>query len=132
MKRLLLFLLSITIATACTTESYETVDPSEFNTQIANRRNIQNIDQLIKIYFIKPNAERQEGVTISVDTYKIGENKFSAVLIQNGSGGDSIGGIKVVMTAEKNGDTWTVTDLKRNFKCWEGRGHTSWGTEPCI
>jgi len=28
-------------------------------------------------------------------------------------------------------EKWFVGEIKINRKCWEGRGHTNWGTECC-
>jgi hypothetical protein len=120
---LLLFLFS-----SCS-ERFKTLDPKEFNQQIAGRTDINSPEELIKLYF---NYPANEGTPqLSVETENLGGNNYRITLIHSHMEDDSEAAEKFVMTAHLSGRTWKVDEIKMNWKCWDDRGHTSWGTGPC-
>jgi len=36
------------------------------------------------------------------------------------------------MTAHKKENVWKVIEVKMNWKCYNDRGHSTWGTGNCL
>ncbi|HTO14993.1 MAG TPA: hypothetical protein VLZ83_04445 [Edaphocola sp.] len=128
MKRILGLILMLAFFSSCA-ESYKVIEPNTFNEQIANRSDIETPEDLIRVYYDYP---EEEGVpNLNIKSKKLNKNNFEVTLIHEGLMDDSQAGIKIVLKAKKTEQTWTVSEIKENWKCWEGRGHTDWGTELC-
>jgi hypothetical protein len=128
MKKLISVIPALLSLTACS-ESFERVDTTAFNRQIASRTDIKTPEQLIELYYAYPANEGKPG--LSVQTRRLDDNRYETTLIHERLQDDSKAGVKIVMTAQTNGPAWLVTEIKRNWKCWQGRGHTGWGTGKC-
>ena len=70
-------------------------------------------------------------ISAKIESKKIGEGLIEITLIHDGQEDDSQRATKIVMKAELIGQKWTVHEIKTNRKCWDGRGHTDWGTGWC-
>lgn len=128
MKRIFGLLVSIIILTSCS-ESFNDKDPTEFNKKIETRTDIATAEQLIEIYY---NYPLNEGTPkLEIESKELDNGLMEVTLIHDGQEDDSQRAIKIVMTAELIGQKWTVHKIKTNRKCWDGRGHTNWGTEWC-
>lgn len=128
MKQYPLLFSILMLITSCA-ESFDTIDPQPFNKIIANRTDIKTPEELIKsFYYIAPEEGHSEP---TITSEKTKENTYHITMIEENMADDSQAGIKIVMDAELNGEIWIVSSLKMNWKCYEGRGHTSWGTEKC-
>lgn len=112
------------------TEQFNTVDPAKFNASIANKKDIQSAEQLITLYYNYPSEEGTPKLSITKVPLKHG--RVNITLIHDKMLDDSQRGFKILMTAQQKDGIWTVSEIKTNHKCWEGRGHTDWGTENCI
>ncbi|CAN5327384.1 hypothetical protein BH09BAC5_BH09BAC5_19770 [soil metagenome] len=121
-------ILILTFLASCS-ESFNILDIKTFNDKIASRTDIKTPEELINIYYDYPAGEGNPKLTIQ--TRDLGDNRVEITLIHEGLEDDSQSGEKIVMTAKQIGQTWTVIEIKENWKCWDGRGHTSWGTTPC-
>jgi len=132
MKITVLIIISVLmlITSSCGQESFNKLDTKDFNDKIANRTDIGTPEELMEIYYDR--SEVEDGSTITINTVDLGKNKYEITLIHEGLPDDSVAGRKTVMTAEYTGTTWIVTEIKENWKCWEGRGHTNWGTKLCY
>lgn len=128
MRQLFVLTLIVSFLTSCS-ESYKTRDPKIFNQKISNRTDIKSPEELIKIYY---NYTPSEGIPkLTIYAKDLGDNSFEVTLIHEGFADDSLAGMKIVMTAKQVGQTWTVIEIKENWKCLDDRGHTSWGITPC-
>lgn len=105
------------------------VDQKAFNETIAGRNDIGSPEELMQLYDNETSGEGKFERNLTVQ--KRGESTFILTLIKEGLADDSVEGTKTVLTAEKSGKRWTVTEIKRNWKCKDGRGHSSWGTGLC-
>ncbi|HYV94689.1 MAG TPA: hypothetical protein VE978_23140 [Chitinophagales bacterium] len=123
--RVLVLLMSLT---SCS-ESFQTLDPKNFNEKIAGRTDIKTSEELITLFYDWPDSEEKPKLTIKTD--KLEGNSYEITLIHEELEDDSQSGEKIVMKAKLNGRTWIVTEIKKNWKCWSGRGQTNWGTELC-
>ncbi len=136
MKKTVILLSVLVLAISCCgKESFNILDTKEFNDKIANRTDIKTPDELIKLYYNYDDLEmfyHQEGKqSVTIRVVSLRENRYEITLIHEGLLDDSQSGEKIVMTAKQTGASWTVTEIKKNWKCWAGRGHTNWGTELC-
>lgn len=114
--------------TSCT-ERFKTIDPAEFNEKISKRTDIETAEELIEIYY---NYPPNEGTPqLELKSKEIEGGLIEVTLIHDRHADDSQRATKIVMTAELNGKSWLVRKVKANWKCYDGRGHTDWGTGPC-
>jgi PBP1b-binding outer membrane lipoprotein LpoB len=128
MKRIFELLILIIILTSCS-ESFDIKDPAEFNKKIEKRTDIETAEQLIEIYY---NYPPNEGTPkLDIKSRELDNGLIEVTLIHDGQEDDSQRATKIVMTAELNNKKWIVHQIKTNRKCWDGRGHTNWGTEWC-
>ncbi|MBB3697626.1 hypothetical protein KMW28_05530 [Flammeovirga yaeyamensis] len=128
MKRIFRLLISIIFLTSCS-ENFNIKNPAEFNKNIETRTDIATAKQLIEIYYNYPHNEGKP--KLEIVSKELGKGLTEVTLIHDGQEDDSQRATKIVMTAELTGKKWTVHEIKTNRKCWEGRGHTDWGTEWC-
>ena len=128
MKRIFGLIISIIILTSCS-ESFDIKDSTEFNKKIETRTDIATAEQLIEIYY---NYPLNEGTPkLEIESKELDNELIEVTLIHDGQEDDSQRATKIVMTAELKDQKWTVHEIKTNRKCWDGRGHTNWGTEWC-
>ncbi len=126
MKYLFWLFISLPLLNACS-ESFETLDTKTFNAKIAEQPDINSPEELIKLYYNYPAAEQK----LSIQVKNLPHNRFEITLIHEGIEDDSQYGEKVIMLAERTGKIWNAIEIKHNWKCWDSRGHTSWGTTLC-
>ncbi len=128
MKRIFGLLISIIILISCS-ESFDVKTPTEFNNKIETRTDITTAEQLIKLYY---NYPPNDGTPkFEIESKDLGAGIIEVTLIHDGQEDDSQRATKIVMKAELTDEKWTVHEIKTNRKCWDGRGHTDWGTEWC-
>jgi hypothetical protein len=128
MRQLFGLIITLSLLTSCS-ESFNSPDTKAFNDKISSRTDIKTPEELIRIYYDYPANESTPKLTIS--TKDVSDNNVEITLIHEGLEDDSQSGVKIVMTAKQTKETWTVLQIRENWKCWDGRGHTSWGTTPC-
>jgi hypothetical protein len=109
--------------------SFRKLDCHKFNEKIRSRTDIATPEELIKLYYNYPESEGTP--KLSVQTVDLGKGNFEITLIHEGLEDDSQSAEKIVMTAHLKGQVWTVNEIEESWKCWDGRGHTNWGTSPC-
>ena len=131
MKKIKLFLgalIPIIFLTSCL-EKFDIKDSEEFNKKIKTRTDIATAEQLIQIYYNYP--INQDKPTFKIETKKLDDELIKVTLIHDKQKDDSQKATKIVMIAKLTGLKWTVYEIKTNRKCWDGHGHTDWGTEWC-
>jgi len=129
MQKLIFSILVLTTMLSSCSESFKLIDPAEFNQKIATRTDIKTSEELIKLYYNYPQDEAEPKLTIT--SRKISKVLISATLTHDYQEDDSQRATKIIMTASLENKKWFVEEIKTNWKCWEGRGHTNWGTEFC-
>ncbi len=128
MKQIFGLIIILICLTSCS-ELFKTIDPKTFNEKIADRTDIKTPEQLIRLYYNYPENEGHPILTIKVNKSENGN--FDIILTSEGLEDDSLSGEKIVMKAKLNGQKWVVIEIKKNWKCLNGRGHASWGTKRC-
>ena len=127
-KKIFIIILTIIFLTSCS-EEFRTIDPTDFNKKITNRTDIKTAEQLIEIYYDYPT---NEGIPqLEIEKRELEDNKVEISLIHDRQQDDSQRATKIILTAERNGEAWTILEIKENWKCYDGRGHTDWGIELC-
>ncbi|MDP8098248.1 hypothetical protein [Pasteurella atlantica] len=130
MKQLITVLLLATLLTACSeNEKFETKNPAEFNQKIEKRTDIETSEKLIEIYYNYPPNEAIP--KLDIKSKDVGNGLTEVTLIHDMLEDDSQRATKIVMIVKHNDKKWVAQQIKTNWKCWEGRGHTNWGTEWC-
>ena len=125
MKTFLAIFLTLFLLVSCTTS----LDTKAFNQQIEKRTDIDSPKELNKLYYGPYEVEGNSKLTITTKTSD--DHKFEITLIHNGIGDDSVSDIRIVMTAKRNKQTWTVLSIQESWKCHEGRGHSYWAATKC-
>ncbi len=128
MKKFITLVFLAFFLTACS-ENFEIKDPAEFNQKINNQVDIKTPIQLIKNYYDYPIDENDPNISIS--TENLGNDISKIIFIQDRLEDDSLKAIKMIMTAQLKNKQWKVLEIKSNWKCWEGRGHTNWDIQWC-
>lgn len=98
-------------------------------TKIEVNRSAKEIMELYYPYKVAAN-EGNEKISIQEEALKNGN--LLVTLIHDNFLDDSVKGEKHLMELKKEKGEWTVISIKKNWKCWEGRGHTDWGIELCL
>lgn len=127
MKQIFILLFALSVISCG--ESFMNIDTEKFNTDIAESTNIKSPEELITIFYNYPNSEGKPNLRIT--TRKLKENVFEVTLIHDNQQDDSQKAEKIVMIAKKIGNKWNADKISKNWKCYNGRGHTDWGTEYC-
>jgi len=101
---------------------------SDINERLKKAEDIDTPVELIKYYYGE--VDNEEDVEIKVDD--LGKGQYTINLIHDHIKDDSISGMRILMTAQQNNKKWTVQDIQRTWKCYKGRGHTEFSSEPCF
>ena len=123
------FILISTLLLVSCKESFEEMDTEMFNKEIIQNTSIKSPEELILNYY---NFSSSEGKpTFQITKNEIDKNVFEIILIHDNQQDDAQKAEKVIIIDEKIGDKWSVKKISRNWKCYDGRGHTDWGIENC-
>ncbi|NNF57090.1 MAG: hypothetical protein HKN04_02510 [Rhodothermaceae bacterium] len=70
---------------------------------------------------------------VEVETIERGEDRLVVLVTLSGLLDDSITAerLQLVYAPEPDG-RWTLTEVGRQVRCWEGRGHPEWSPAPCL
>jgi len=120
------------VSSATSTEAFIEIAVKEFNQDLAQIEVVMSATDVMKLYY-PLEVESQEGnekITIQDEVLENGHTLVT--LIHDNFLDDSLKGEKYVMELQEEYGRWTVISLKKNWKCWAGRGHTDWGIELCL
>lgn len=113
-------------------EDFEDIDPSLFNSKVKSQNNIEDGEALMRLYYpqrVDANSEGKQSMSIKSEVLK--NELYKVTLIHDYMLDDSQKGLKLILFAEKTDAGWQVKAIKKNWKCWKGRGHEDWGVELC-
>ncbi len=70
---------------------------------------------------------------VAAESLSGGEN-FDTLIVtveEDGLLDDSVGASMLILRMNKKGPAWEVTKASKVWKCWPGRGHVGYSSEPC-
>ena len=113
-------------------EEFIRIDATNLNYQLAQTTNPMSAKEVMRLYYPQEVASQEgnEKITIQEKTLESGNTLLT--LIHDNFMDDSLKGEKHVMELQKENNKWRIVSIKKNWKCWEGRGHTDWGIENCL
>jgi len=109
--------------------NYEVIDVKAFNQKIAP---VDGTAKDIMRMYYPAKVDGEEGnQIITVKERNLENGEVEVQLIHDNMLDDSVRGQKYLMVLKKEGNRWQVLSLKKNWRCWKGRGHEDWEIEPC-
>lgn len=88
-------------------------------------------EDIMRLYYpleVNPNEGKEK---ITIESTNNSRSKTTVTLIHDNLLDDSVQAKKIIMDLQQKGSKWLVVSLKKNWKCWKGRGHSTWGIENC-
>jgi uncharacterized protein YcfL len=120
-----------TIAADATTEDHELEDVTVFNMSIADRTDLVTVDDVVTEFYAYDPADGPEPPQIEISS-GVNGNSHTATLIHENLPDDSMAAQKIVLTATNDNGRWTVIEIRRSWKCQNGRGEsTNWHAQVC-
>ena len=112
-------------------EEFKEINSDDLNQLLTEKGEDLSAKEVMKLFY--PNkVETEEGNEKIELSEKLSDNgNVVVILIHDNLLDDSVKGEKYIMELTRNDNRWTVLSLKKNWKCWEDRGHTDWGIELC-
>lgn len=110
------------------------LDPAPFNREIRNRIDIADLAQFEQVFqasWLGGEKVPTTWETISEEKVGASESLWVLRMVADGLHDDSLRAEELLLKVHLSGRTWQVTQISIRTKCHEGRGHTSWGTNPC-
>lgn len=112
-------------------EEFKDLKTDELNQLLLEKEEDLSAKEVMKLFY--PNeveaGEGNEQIKISERTSENGNTIVT--LIHENLLDDSLNGEKYSIELQRDNKKWTVISIKKNWKCWDGRGHTNWGIERC-
>lgn len=124
-KPLWLFLSLLVFLTSCK-EKYQNIDPARFNKKLSADPHIKNATQLVLAYNARMTFFAMVG-DVGLDTALIDDGKVRITAIINTKEDEVKAAEKYVFIAQHQGLFWKVSEIRYNWRCKDGQGHTGWG-----
>jgi len=125
----------ITLICACVqgnntqTGNYEVIDVKSFNQKIAKVNGTAK--DIMKIYYPKEVEGEEGNQTININERNLENGEVEVELVHDNQLDDSQRGERYLMILKKENNRWKVLSLKKQWRCWAGRGHENWGIQLC-
>lgn len=121
-----------TIATTVSkNEEFKAVNYDELNQLLADKKDRISAKEVMKLFYPKKVETGEGNEKIEITEKTLNNGHVEITLIHDNLLDDAVRGEKYVMELTIHKDKWTVVSLKKNWKCWDNRGHTHWGIAPC-
>lgn len=112
-------------------ELFERLDIMEINEKISETEETLSPKGIMEMYYPVGKESEEGNETIITKENSLEHEETEVVLVHDGLMDDSVKGFQYVMVLKQQEEKWKVVSLKRNWKCYEGRGHTFWGIDNC-
>ena len=114
------------------TEEFEVLPTDNINQVLINTNENLSAQDIMKLYYPLEEETDEGNEKIEIFETALENGNTEVTLIHDNFMDDSQRGVKYVMVLKEVDDKWTVVSVKKNWKCWEGRGNTDWGIELCL
>lgn len=112
-------------------EKFQEINFNYLNKILSQKTEKLSVRQIMNIYY-PININNEEGnQIITIQERNLDNGTIEVELIHDNQLDDSIKAVKHLMILNNEGGNWEVISLKKNWKCWDGRGHTNWNIELC-
>lgn len=112
-------------------EKFQEINFNYLNKILSQKTEKLSVRQIMNIYY-PINIDNEEGnQIITIQERNLDNGTIEVELIHDNQLDDSIKAVKHLMILNNEGGNWEVISLKKNWKCWDGRGHTNWNIELC-
>lgn len=112
-------------------ELFERLDILGINQRISEAEEPLSPSQIMKMYYPTEEESSEGKESVDIKENVLEHEEMEVVLIHDYQMDDSVKGAKYIMVLKKQGEDWKVVSLKKNWKCYKGRGHTFWGIDTC-
>ncbi len=112
-------------------KEYKQLSTDKINRLLTKSKRELTASEVMRLYY-PYEVEGHEGNEKIEILEEIIDNSHTIItLIHDNFLDDSVRGEKYRMELKKINSQWIVISIKKNWKCWDGRGHTDWGIERC-
>ncbi len=112
-------------------EKFENINTDEINQMLAKKSEDLTAQEVMKLYYPIKVDTGEGNEKIEISEHILDNGNTIVILIHDNLLDDSVKGEKYLMELIKTNDKWKVVSLKKNWKCWNDRGHSDWGIELC-
>lgn len=112
-------------------EKFEMINTDEANRMLDKESENLTVQEVMKLYYPKKIETGEGNEKIEISEHILDNGNTIVILIHDNLLDDSVKGEKYLMELKKTNDKWKIISIKKNWKCWNGRGHTDWGIELC-
>lgn len=114
-------------------DEYELVQQDTIDklNEAITRDKLTSVEDIMR-YYAPEDADAEGKYTYDITVLQMSTSSSTlATLVEDGINDDAIRAKKVVLTLSAKDGKLQVTKIKQSYQCWEGRGHTSWNSNPC-
>ena len=113
-------------------EDFENLETEDFNMILDSHKKDLTAKEVMHLYYPHQieNAEGNEEINVNEELLHNGNTMVT--LIHDNQMDDSVKAEKIVLELAKSEGKWKAISIKKNWQCYDGRGHTDWGTEFCL
>lgn len=129
MKKICISIFLVLLLASCS-KSFYALEVAPFNLILTENKAVETVADVLDLYLKSVYGETLPEIQTKIK--QVGKNLYRITLIQDKFPDDSVRGSRTILLIEKLGVLWKVKAIKESFKCWKGRGHTSWSIKPCI
>ena len=122
---------NIQINTTDENEKFKTLNSDEINHLLKGKSENISAQDVMKLYYPKKVETAEGNEKIEISEKKLENGNALVTLIHDNLLDDSVRGEKCIMELKRTTNKWIVISIKKNWKCWNGRGHTDWGINLC-
>lgn len=112
-------------------EKFSNINYEELNQKISQSSKKLSPKDIMKIYYPKEVGFTEGNQKIIIKEQVLKNGNVEVELIHDNQLDDSVRGEKYLLELRKHNKNWLVVSLKYNWRCWNGRGHSSWGIKFC-
>ena len=120
-----------TIQIIAANEKFEIINADELNKMLVKESENLTAQEAMRLYYPKKVEAGEGNEKIEILENVLDNGNTIVILIHDNLLDDSVKGEKHLIELEKTNDKWKAVSIKKNWKCWNDRGHTDWGTGLC-